>query len=151
MRIDAQPTRRASDEMHRNPDPATHHLSRPRQARIPPPASTVATTGAAQGIGRATAQLFASEGARVVVADLNGKPLGGGTAGPCNIAATSVHEAFTNARAACVAALSSAGRSPEEVVAVCAGVAGATAGRCTHSLRNGQGINTKILFDQRTM
>ena len=29
-------------------------------------------TGSASGIGRATAELFASEGARVLVADLNG-------------------------------------------------------------------------------
>ena len=31
-------------------------------------------TGAASGIGRATAELFAGEGARIVVADINPEP-----------------------------------------------------------------------------
>lgn len=60
----------------------------------------------------------------VAVADLDGKVLGGGTAGPCNIAAMSAPDAFKSARAACLAALVSAGKLPEDVVAVCAGVAG---------------------------
>ena len=58
------------------------------------------------------------------VADLDGKVLGGGTAGPCNIAAMPAVEAFKSARAACLTALVSAGKLPEDVVAVCAGVAG---------------------------
>jgi N-acetylglucosamine kinase-like BadF-type ATPase len=58
------------------------------------------------------------------VADLDGKVLGGGTAGPCNIASMPAAEAFKAARAACLAALVSAGKLPEDVVAVCAGVAG---------------------------
>lgn len=58
------------------------------------------------------------------VADLDGNVQGGGTAGPCNIAAMSAEDAFKNARAACLAALVSAGKLPEDVAAVCAGVAG---------------------------
>lgn len=58
------------------------------------------------------------------VADMDGVALGGGTAGPCNIAATTAREAFSAARAACVAALATAGRGPSDVRAVCAGVAG---------------------------
>ena len=58
------------------------------------------------------------------VADMDGKVLGGGTAGPCNIAAMTAADAFKSARAACLAALVSAGKLPEDVVAVCAGVAG---------------------------
>ena len=51
------------------------------------------------------------------VADMDGKVLGGGTAGPCNIAAMTAADAFKSARAACLAALVSAGKLPEDVVA----------------------------------
>jgi len=59
-----------------------------------------------------------------VVADMDGKALGGGTAGPCNVALMTAADAFKSARAACLTALVSAGKLPEDVVAVCAGVAG---------------------------
>lgn len=36
---------------------------------------TAVITGAAMGIGRATAELFAQEGARLVLADVQGEPL----------------------------------------------------------------------------
>lgn len=52
---------------------STHHLVLP----LPPPFKVAIITGAGQGLGAAAARLFASHGARVLVADLDGPKAAG--------------------------------------------------------------------------
>jgi N-acetylglucosamine kinase-like BadF-type ATPase len=84
--------------------------------------------GSGSGAGTPSGCVIALDGGgtkvNAVVTDSVGRVLGGGTAGPCNIASMTVAEAFASARAAGMAALTSAGMTAADVTAVCAGVAG---------------------------
>ncbi|MGO8670118.1 MAG: BadF/BadG/BcrA/BcrD ATPase family protein [Capsulimonadaceae bacterium] len=60
------------------------------------------------------------------VASLDGTIVGTGQSGPCNIASMPVADAFVAARTACVEALAAAGLGSDDIVSVCAAVAGAS-------------------------
>ena len=63
---------------------------------------------------------------RVLAADLDGRSMGTGAAGACNLAAVSPGEALAAALSAADDALERAGGSRADVASVCAGVAGAS-------------------------
>lgn len=101
---------------------------------------TVFATAAAQGIGRATVERMAAEGARVIATDINPEPLSG-------VAGLEVAPLDVTDAAAVDAAIAAAG--PVDVLFNCAGVVHAgTIAEATHDeFDQAYAVNVRSMFD----